>query len=180
MARLTLMDANLKSRLTFGPLLLAGLLGVLWLDWFIEVRTATYDAGGVLVEAGIKGVGLLAILLLVLPLANVELARLFAAEKATPFRLLSSIGGGLILLHGFATQFAWFQPIAASTLAFLITGVTLAAALRKVAAKQTELAILAMAGTLLATMYLGGLAWFLIALRVKVGAVEPPFIGTTF
>lgn len=162
------MDPNLKNRLTFGPILLGGLLLILWLDWWLEGQT------------GIKGIGLLTILLAVMPLANIELARLFAAERAEPFKIISSLGGGLIVLHGFFTQFGWFQPISASTFAFLIAGVTLAAAIRKVAAKQTDEAILAMAGTLLATMYLGGLAWFLIAMRVKVGATEPPFKGTTF
>ena len=162
------MDANLRNRLTFGPILLAGLLGVLRLDWFVEAR------------GGPKGVGLLGLLLATMPLAAVELGRLFAAEKATPFRALASVGAGLIVTHGFLTQFDWFRPIAASTLAFLVAGVTMAAALRKVLAKQTEEAILAMAGTLLAAMYLGGLAWFLIALRVKEGVAEPQFVGTTF
>ncbi len=36
-----------------------------------------------------------------------------------------------------------------------------------------------MAGTLLSVMYLGGLAWFLVALRVKTGETEPRFVGTT-
>jgi phosphatidate cytidylyltransferase len=42
--------------------------------------------------------------------------------------------------------------------------------------KQTQDAILHMAGTVLATLYLGGLGWFLMALRVKEGQ---NVIGTT-
>ena len=158
------MDANLRNRLTYGPVLLGGLLAVLYLDFFVER------------QGGPKGVGLLALLVLVLPLGNVELARLFAAENAKPFRVVSGVAGGLIVLHGFCTQFADFRPVATSTLALLIVAVPLAAAVGKVLTRTTERAILAMAGTLLATLYLGGLAWFLIALRVKVGA---DFIGTT-
>lgn len=160
------MDRNLRNRLTFGPLLLGVLLGVLWLDWWIESR---YE---------VKGAGLLGLLIITLPLANLELARLFAAEHVQPYRFISGIFGGLIVLHAFATQFEAFEPIAASALALLIAAVPLTAALRKAAGRTTEDAILKMAGTLLATMYLGGLAWFLMALRVKEGE-QSGFNGTT-
>ena len=43
----------------------------------------------------------------------------------------------------------------------------LAAALRRAWGQQTQEAITAMAGTVLATLYLGGLGWFLMAIRVK-------------
>ena len=43
----------------------------------------------------------------------------------------------------------------------------LAAALARALDRETEGAIHRMAGTVLSTMYLGGLAWFLVALRVK-------------
>ena len=161
------MEANLRNRLTLGPILLGAVLGMLWLDWWIERA------------AGVKGVGLLVILAIMLPLGNLELARLFAAENVKPYRLLSAFFGGLIVVHAFFTQFDPFKPLAASTLALLIAAVPLAAALRKAAGRTTEDAILKMAGTLLATMYLGGLAWFLMALRVKEGAQEPRFVGTT-
>ena len=161
------MDPNLRNRLTFGPILLAGLLLLLWLDWFIEHR------------GGPKGAGLLAVLVVMLPLGTFELARLFAAENVRPFRVIAGVAGGLLLVHGFAMQFESFRDIAASAMALVIVGVPLAAALAKVAAKQTDQAIVRMAGTLLSVMYLGGLAWFLMALRVKVGAREPQFIGTT-
>ena len=160
------MDRNLRNRLTLGPVLLATLLGVLWLDWWIGH------------EWEVKGVGLLALLVLVLPLANWELARLFAAEHLQPYRLISGVFCALIVAHAFATQFEPFRPIAASTLALLIAAVPIAAALRRAAGRSTEDAIVHMAGTLLATMYLGGLAWFLMALRVKEGE-QSGFTGTT-
>jgi phosphatidate cytidylyltransferase len=45
--------------------------------------------------------------------------------------------------------------------------VMLLAALARAITRQTHDAIVSMAGTVLATLYLGGLAWFLVALRVK-------------
>ena len=161
------MEANLRNRLTYGPMLLLALLGVLWLDWAVERY------------GGPKGVGLLALLVVVLPLANIEIARLFTAENVRPYRVLSGVAGGLIVVHGFLTQFPRFQPIAASTLALLIAAVPLAAAVAKGYRRTTDRAIVQMAGTLLSVMYLGGLAWFLIALRVKVAARPPHFTGTT-
>jgi phosphatidate cytidylyltransferase len=79
-------------------------------------------------------------------------------------------------VHAFLTQFPPFKPIAASTLAFIVVFVMLFAALRRAWGKQTQEAIVHMAGTVLATLYLGGLAWFLLALRVKE---SDNVVGTT-
>ena len=151
--------------------MLAVLGGVLLGDHYLEVAT------------DIKGIGVLALLLLLVPLANLELARLFTAENAVPFKAIASLGGAAIVIHAFLTQFEWFQLIAASTLAFIMVAVPLASALRKVFFRQTEQAILSMAGTLLAVMYLGGLAWFILAIRVKEGREyidgEAFFVGST-
>ena len=45
--------------------------------------------------------------------------------------------------------------------------VMLFAALKRASAKQTQEAIHHMAGTVLSMLYLGGLGWFLMAIRVK-------------
>ncbi len=175
------MDTALRNRLTFGPLMLAGLFGLLWLDHAIQQWTLPY----VVVsgkQVGIGGVGLLVLLLGVLPLATIELAHLFAAEKVKPYRVISSVGSAMLILHAFGTQFAEFRPYATSSLAFIIVFVMLLAAFVRAVDKQTQEAIHHMAGTTLATLYLGGLAWFLMALRVKT-AVAPDglikFHGTT-
>ena len=160
------MNPELRNRLTFGPILLAGLLGVLAADWYVEELT------------GVKGVGVLTLLVLLVPLANLELAQLFTAREVRPYRSIASVGGGLIVVHAFCTQFEAFKPVATSTLALIMAGVPLSAALARVFARSTERAIVSMAGTLLAVMYLGGLAWFLMALRVKVGERTPEFVGT--
>jgi phosphatidate cytidylyltransferase len=107
-----------------------------------------------------------------LPVATAELAMLFTAEKVRPYRTLSAVAAGLLVLHAFCTQFDWFRPVAASTFAFIVVFVMLAAALTRALDKQTEGAIHRMAGTVLSTMYLGGLGWFLIALRVKHGSAH--------
>jgi phosphatidate cytidylyltransferase len=160
------MERSLRNRLTFGPLMLLGLFALLLLDWWIERHTMgrARDAGR---AYGIGGAGLLAMLLIILPSAIVELANLFAAERVQPYRFIAAAGAGSLAVHAFLTQFDWFQPIAASTLAFIIVFVMLFAALRRAWLRQTQEAIHDMAGTVLAMLYLGGLAWFLMAIRVK-------------
>src|SRR5207244_4435001 len=74
------------------------------------------------------------------------------------------------------TQFEPFQRVATTLFATVIVGVMILAALQRAMQQKSEDAILHMAGTLLAVLYLGGLAWFLIALRVKSGAL---FVGST-
>src|SRR5581483_2237264 len=91
----------------------------------------------------------------------------FAAEHVRPYPEVVVPGIVALLVHAFATQFPRFQPIAASTLAFIVVFVMLGAALRRAVERQTQDAIVHMAGSVLATLYLGGLAWFLVALRVK-------------
>jgi phosphatidate cytidylyltransferase len=190
-------DPSLRNRLTFGPIMLAALLALLWLDHYVQVRTrdakmvrenddrirwaqwrAPYEMNRQPLPAtrperppeiyyGIGGVGLLIILLILLPPATVELARLFTAENVQPYKFISAAGSGSLAVHAFMTQFPVFRTVAASSLAFIIVGVMLFAALRRAWSQQTQGAIVRMAGTVLSTLYLGGLAWFLIALRVK-------------
>jgi phosphatidate cytidylyltransferase len=161
------MERSLRNRLTFGPIMLAGLFLLLWLDhkaqqWTLGAYRA-HDGS----PQGIAGLGILLMLLLILPGATIELARLFTAERVRPYRLLAALGAGALIAHAFATQFPRFQNIAASTLAFIIVFVMLAAALLRASRRQTQQAIVRMAGTVLSTLYLGGLGWFLVALRVK-------------
>lgn len=160
------METALRNRLTFGPIMLALLFGLLWLDHAIQQWTLAYVQVGPH-QVGIAGVGMLILLLGILPLATYELAQLFSAEKIKPYRTVASVGSALLIFHAFGTQFAQFRPYATSSLAFIIVFVMLMAALLRALGKQTQEAIHHMAGTLLATLYLGGLAWFLMALRVK-------------
>lgn len=170
------MEAALRNRLTLGPIMFVALLGVLWIDYAAQKWTQTAS-----LPMGVKGIGITGLLLLCAPLATRELATLFTAERVRPFRLIAVLGSSLMLLHAFATQFDQFKPIAASSLATIVVGVMLLAALQRAFVKQTQDAIVHMAGTVLAVMYLGGLCWFLIALRVKTGTTlfNHPFQGAT-
>jgi len=166
------MEQSLKNRLKFGSMMLAGLFLLLWLDYAAQHWTRNPKS----LPNGIGGIGLVILLLIITPTATTELATLFTAERVRPYRALSAAGSGLLILHAFTTQFDWFRPIAASTLAFIIVFVMLAAALMRALDKQTEDAIHRMAGTVLATMYLGGLGWFLLALRVKHSDLRHPHV----
>ena len=151
--------------------MIAALLGMLYLDWWLERNLRIHGIHP-------RGVGILGLMLLILPPAVYELAHLFAAERVAPHRSIAAAGSAALVIHAFLTQFLWFQPIAASVLAFIIVFVMIFAALRRAFMRQTQDAIHHMAGTVLATLYLGGLAWFLIALRVK-NADKHLFHGST-
>ena len=170
------MEQSLKNRLTFGPIMLAGLFLLLWIDSAAQHWTASPN-----IPAGVGGIGLSILLLIILPYATGEFAHLLTAEEIRPYRIISAAGSGLLVLHAFLTQFAFFRPIAASTLVFLIVFVMIAAALMRAIDRDPAGAIHRMAGTVLATMYLGGLGWFFVALRVKHSGPTHPdrFNGST-
>jgi phosphatidate cytidylyltransferase len=172
------MQRSLRNRLIFGPLMLAALWGILVFDRQIE----RWTPGWVVTPAGrfgLSGVGIFLMLMLLLPLATQELATLLAREKVKPYKIIAGTGSGMLTLHAFLTQFRWFQPIAASTLAFVLVLVMILAALRRAWGRHTNEAITHMAGTVLAMLYLGGLAWFLLALRVKRSMNPNGFQGST-
>src|ERR1700722_18143318 len=177
------MQQALRNRLIYGSIMLAALMALLYFDHWIEAHTYGWvkapninslDAYPGLPgsQFGLAGVGLLLLLMFLLPLATREAAQLFAAEQIRPYRFLAALGSGLLVVHAFLTQFPWFQHIAASTLAFIIVFTMILAALRRASGGHTEEAITHMAGTVLAMLYLGGLAWFIMALRVKHSADE--------
>jgi phosphatidate cytidylyltransferase len=180
------MEQSLKYRLTFGTLMMAALLALLWFDSTAQHLTKMWGwnhlrgpEGTVGPAAGIGGIGLLIVLLILLPPATAELATLFAAESVKPYRVIAGLGSGLLVLHAFCTQFRKFQVYSTSALAFVIVFTMLLTALRRVMLRQTQEAITHMAGTVLATLYLGGLAWFLMALRVKESNHPGRFSGST-
>lgn len=156
------MEAALRNRLMFGVAMGAVLIGLLCLDWALQLWTTSTR-----LPDGIGGIGLLVICMFILPAATGELASLFAAVQVKPYRIFSGIGSTALAIHAFLTQFAAFRPYGTTSLALIVVGVMMLAALRRAWSRQTHDAIHDMAGTVLATMYLGGLAWFLIALRVK-------------
>src|SRR6476646_1505169 len=85
------MERSLRNRLTFGPIMLAGLFLLLWLDHMAQQWTAgayTYRNE----PQGVAGLGLLVLLLIILPGATVELAHLFAAERVRPSRVIAAAG----------------------------------------------------------------------------------------
>ena len=166
------MERSLRNRLIFGTLMLAGLALLLWFDDYAQTVTRgwferTFSTEKQSVRGGVGGIGLLLLFAVINPIATAELATLFAAERVRPYRLIAGLGTMGLMVHAFLTQFPPFQKVAASVLAFIVVSIPLLAALRRAAGKQTHEAITAMAGTILATLYLGGLGWFMMAIRVK-------------
>ena len=99
------MPAMLKYRLMLGPVMIAALLGVLWLDQWAE-------------GAGHAKAGLAILVLLLLPgivLAGAEIARLFQAKGVpTHGRVLAAagiMGCAAVYLTTLAAELDWSQQI---------------------------------------------------------------------
>src|SRR6185295_6962588 len=89
------MERSLRNRLTYGPLMLAGLFLLLWLDYKAQQWTVgAYVYRGE--QRGIAGLGILVLLLIAMPGAILELARLFAAEHVRPYRFIAAVGCGCL------------------------------------------------------------------------------------
>ncbi len=174
------MDRALRNRLIFGPLMLGGLFVLLWLDQYLQDLTRQWMESRYNVRGGVCGIGLMVILAIILPIATAEIATLFTPERVRPYRFISAVGSASLICHAFLTQFPPFQKIASSAMAFIIVSIMLFAALRRAIRRQTQEAIVRMAGTVLATLYLGGLGWFLMAIRVKHSQGPHGFHGTTW
>jgi phosphatidate cytidylyltransferase len=177
------METSLRNRLTWGPIMLAVMFLLLWLDdaiqqWTRNWMESRYAATGF--RGGVGGVGIMILLMLILPQAVQEVSSLFTAKHVLPYRIIAALGCSLLMLHAFLTQFPPFRPIAASCLMFIIVFIMLFAALRRAWGRQSHDAIVHIAGTVLATLYLGGLAWFIMAIRVKHSPRTGGFHGTTW
>src|SRR3954452_20019027 len=138
------MERSLRNRLTFGPMMLAGLGLVLWFDDWAQYTTRDWMQQRYAIEqlrGGAGGIGLMILLAVILPIATRELATLFTAERVRPYRFIAGAGSALLVMHAFLTQFPPFQPIAASALAFIIVFIMLLAALRRAWRRETQDAI---------------------------------------
>ncbi len=164
--------------------MLAGLGACLYFDRHVELWTAAPNVPVGMVHTaegnfGIAGVGILAMMIGILPIGTFELVRLLSAERITPYRSIAIAGTTLLSVHAFMTQFGFFQPMAASSLAMIIVAVMIAAAVRQASHGDAQEALAHMAGTVLSVLYLGGLCWFLMALRVKHSRDPNGFQGST-
>lgn len=152
----------LKYRLIFGPIMIAALLGVLWLDQWAE-------------DAGHARGGMAILVLLLLPgivFASREIARLFVAKGVpTDGRVLMSAGFAgcvSVYLTTLAAELDWSQQVppgvVISTLAALsmLLGVV-ARCWRKVTADTMQCG----AAALFAFVYLGLLPGMLLAIRAE-------------
>src|SRR5205823_12178946 len=142
------MERSLRNRLIFGPIMLAALFALLWFDDWAQYKTRGWMESRYAAEnfrGGVGGVGLMILLMLILPVATQELAILFTAERVRPYRILTIVGSAALVLHAFLTQFPPFRPIAASSLAFILAFIMLAAALRRALAKTPTEAIVKIA-----------------------------------
>lgn len=158
----------LKHRLITGPILIVVLMGVIWLDsWVdtIDLSDGWSEALGGL-EHPPRGVVLFLMTLLVLaPLAAIELSRVVEANgiRTRAWLMVVAVMAGLVLSYVIPDTTPAIQ-----TFALVSTGLVLVfvAALLTFSQQQTVQGVLAAAGAVVfAMVYLGLMLGFLLALR---------------
>ena len=176
----------LRYRLVIGPVLIAALVGLLWLDqWLGPVTLPTLSLNALLDPLGVDtqrrwvlplpalagraelpaGLVMLVTLIGVIGLAAHELARLLAAKGVTVNGHLLWFGAavGLLLMY-LAPGYGAVQPQLAWFGTWLV--VVLVASLRgQFLSQRSEGALMVAGGALLALVYLGTLGGFFLALR---------------
>ncbi|MDP7069918.1 MAG: phosphatidate cytidylyltransferase [Phycisphaerales bacterium] len=145
----------LKARLVTGPLLIAALVAVVWLDQLLDPTSMDADAWP-------RGVGLLALCLFVVGFAGAELAAIarHAGRRTSP--VLVILGAQATLLATWLGGPAWtLVALAATWFASICTSAR---------GRQTEGVPAEAAATTTMVLYLGGLLSFYLLLRQDVSA----------
>lgn len=151
--------AMLKYRLIFGPIMIAALLGVLWLDQWAQ-------------QAGHVRGGLVILLLMLLPgirFASREIEGMFVAKGVpTHFRVLFISGAaGCVGMFAIAQDGADLPGGGGLLLASLAAGAMLLGVLVRCWRQETQGTTLAGAAALFAFVYLGLMPGMLLAIRIE-------------
>lgn len=158
----------LKYRLVFGPIMIAALLGMFYLDDRLDQVNITDTVwqqvflGRAYLPAGLL---LLGSILASIMLASRELCRIFHAEQvaASPFMVALSGGLGCVLLYLIPYSLDSQQTVA--IYASFMVGIFILSLVRHSYGGQAEGAIAVAAVTMFALIYLGALPGFYLAIR---------------
>ncbi len=152
----------IKQRLIFGVLMAGGFLGLLAADWRLEA----WGYGGLL-PAGAGGALFAGLVMLLALGGSVELSRLARAKGVRPLVATGAVvAAGLAGSPFLARLHPRLAPLPLVVLAFGTMLIFLVQAL----ARRTADAIPTIAATLLGVCYLGGLAAFVVQIRLEYAA----------
>lgn len=138
----------LKYRLIFGPVMIAGLLGLFWLDAYLERQLPDWPAG----------VALAAAAAVLLPLGAIEFAALIQAKGVAVNKAIAALGT-------VAAAWAVYCPQPSPVLAVVVAAVCVAALVFHIRKAELAGAMAAAGGTLLIVTVLGVMGGFFLAMR---------------
>lgn len=163
----------LKYRLTLGPVMVLALIGVIWLDeWLDGLATPArwIESIPALRPTLPPGIMLLALGLLVVPLAARELASVFRAGGIHASRRWLSIAAMAGLLVSALTPAGPNATTGVALVGSVATGILIASLLWHIREQHLQGAAAAAGSALFAFVYLGLMFGFVIALRREVSA----------
>ena len=158
----------LKHRLTFGPLMIAALLGLFWLDdrmdhWDISGTWAqTVFMGRTYLPSGLL---MLAAMLALIGVISRELCVIFQAKGIRAQRTIVTVAGMLGALMIYSIPQASTSRTAIAVIATMLVVVFLLSLLKHCWGGRTDGAVAVAAATMFAMVYLGILPGFLLAIR---------------
>ncbi len=138
----------LKYRLIFGPVMIAGLLGLFWLDALLETRLSDWPAGLALAAAAA----------VLLPLGAIEFAELIQAKGVAVNKAIAALGT-------VAAAWAVYCPQPSPVVAIVMAVVCVAALAFHIRKAELVGAMAAAGGTLLIVTALGVMGGFFLAMR---------------
>jgi phosphatidate cytidylyltransferase len=155
----------LKQRLITGLLLICTLVGALWLDQWIEGKPTPEFLRWALPERAPAGLAMLAIGLLVVPIAAREMGRMFRANGVMASRRWMAIAAMIGLIVSAAVPPTMSGPHAVALVAGVATAVLVCSLVWHIRDKELRGATAAVGAAMFAFVYLGLMFGFLLALR---------------
>ena len=158
----------LKYRLVFGPIMIAVLLGTLYLDdWLDQI-----DLGGTVWQSIFLGrtylpAGLLMLgfIIVAIILASRELCRIFHAENVAASPFMVGLSGTLCCVLLYIIPYGMDSQQTVAIYASFMVGIFILSLVRHSYGGRTEGAVTVAAVTMFALIYLGALPGFYLAIR---------------
>lgn len=156
----------LRHRLTFGPLFILILIGLFWLDNWLDGVVLPDDIAGVIGRDSLpSGIVLFLLSVSVLPFAAFELTRIFSANGISESKWMTVAAAELGLLVQYCLPDSLSGSHAVAVVCTALVGMFVVSLVFYSRGRNVEGVVAAAGGTMFAMIYLGLMLGFFLSLR---------------
>ncbi len=156
----------LKHRLTFGPIFILALVGVFWLDYYVDSLVLPDGLAQLLGRSTApSGIVLFFFLLAILPLAAIELTEILRANNIRSSKWLTILAAEIGLAVHYCPKNTLDGSAATAVVCTALVGVFVLALIFYSRGQKTEGVVAAAGGTMFAMIYLGLMLGFYLSIR---------------